>query len=155
MALLEDGFSTTITFPDILPGIVLILVEREVQAPELDIGGPIDVNTMRQVRYRMQAGKRLLSLGDVTVSVKWDPIVYVTVAGVMGVNTRLLVTFPDLQVLTLWCFIGKFTPPSMKEGDPPWAELKLHVSNRNRARAEAGPTVGGAGAALGIGAGAV
>lgn len=126
---LHDGFQTWIGFPDLAPNIALVMKEREVQPPDMDGGGEIETSTMRNTRWRTKAPKSLITLGDVTLQVQYDPSLYNDILALINVNTRVEIKFPDTSTLTFYGWVDKFTPPSHKEGEFPVAEIKVHCSN--------------------------
>lgn len=144
--LLPDGFRTLVTF-SLRPGI--FLREREVTPPELDGGAPIDTTTMRNLRWRTQASRSLLTLGELVLQCQYDPFVYAQLIADMQVNQLITVTFPDGALLAFYGWINKFTPPSHKEGEFPVAEVRIVPRLRGAAVApqviggEVAPTVQG------------
>lgn len=139
MAYLTDGFKTIIAFTA-LPGI--LFKEKEVQPPDADGGGEVDTTTMRNTKYRTRQPKHLITMGDITLHVQYDSSVYSLaqlINGLLNVNNTIVITFPDTHTLTVWGWVDKFTPASLKEGDFPMAEVKIHCSNQDNAGVEQAP----------------
>jgi hypothetical protein len=116
----------------LLPDGLLYYRCREVQPPDLDQGGPIDVTAMNNIGVRTKVHKHLTSIGVITAHVEYDPIDYASLLPPtpdIGTNLLMAVLFPDLQYLSFWGWIDKFTPTSHKDGELPTAELKIEVSN--------------------------
>lgn len=150
MGMLADGFNTLITFStgaaNTRPGIAFI--EREVTPPPLDGGGPIDLTAMRNVAWRTNAPKFLISLDKMMVKARYDPtICYAGPAAGLGfrnvinVNQLVGLVFPALggfggnlaplgSVLTFAGYLNKFTPGTNKEGDLPLGDLEIQPTNQ-------------------------
>lgn len=145
---LTDGFQTWIRF-NLAPGV--LLKEREVQPPDVDGGGEIDTSTMRNSYWRTKQPKSLRTLGDMTVQASYDPLTYSTVVSkLLNKNNTIQVLFPAIGgvvggarsgTLTFWGWLDKFTPASLKEGEFPMAELKVHCSNQNGGGSEVAPVM--------------
>ena len=135
---LTDGFKALVSFQS-FPGSVAVMKEREVQPPDLDAGGEIETSTMRNSRYRTKAPKSLVTAGDVTLQIQYDPAIYDGIVAMLGRNQLIAVTFPDGTSVIVWGWLDKFTPASLKEGDFPMAEIKIHCSNQNNSGIEVAP----------------
>lgn len=124
MAFLTDGFQTTIS--SAIAGFALILTEREVQPPGMDLGGPIDVATMRSVGWRTKAPASLRNIEDITMQCSYDPAAYgIIVGSFMGVIVGWTITFPDGSTIVVYGWLESFKPVSHKEKDFPLAEVKI------------------------------
>jgi hypothetical protein len=130
MPFLKDGYQTLIL---ITANPFVRFREREVQPPDLDGGGEIDITTMRNVRWRTKYPKSLITGGDTVLQVNYDPRIYSQILSVLNVNTVVDLFFPDSSAIAFWGWVDKFTPVSLKEGEFPLAELRLHCSNRDNA----------------------
>lgn len=142
MAILTDGFNTTITFP----GAGVTFIEKEVTPPGLDGGGPIDLTAMRNVRWRTMNPKALITLTKMDLKSRWDPVIYSTIVASMNVNQTVVLNFPTLtnapaRKLTFWGWLNKFQPESLKEGEDPLADMEVFPSNHNAAGVETAPVV--------------
>jgi hypothetical protein len=135
MARIDDGFATLIT---LTAGAVSIW-EKTVTPPSADGGGPNDTTTMRNIRYRTKAPKKLLTLGSATFTAAYDPIFYTQVVGQMQVNQLIIITFPDGHTLSFWGWLDKIAPNEIKEGDQPTAACTIECSNQNNAGVEVAP----------------
>lgn len=129
MALLTDGFKTIIT----IGGVSAVFEEIEVTPPALDAGGPISQTTMRNTRWRTALGKRLATLGKLSVKVAYDAKAYAQIVPILGSNRAVTVTFPDNSTLVFYAIVDKFTPDALKEGERPEATLDLEPSNMSTA----------------------
>jgi hypothetical protein len=139
MAKLTDGFKTLIA----ITGITALFEEIEVTPPELDANGVIDQTTMRNGRYRTNLGKKLVTLGTISVVVAYDSNVIPQMQNILGSNRQIVITFPDGATFTFYAVVNKFTPDALKEGERPQATLELIPSNLSTAAtpAEIGPVL--------------
>jgi hypothetical protein len=142
VAKLTDGFRTVIGFTVLGTGVptapggqsTLFFFEKEVQPPDLELG-KIDITTMRNTRLRTEAPKSLISYGECTLQVQYDPNCYNPVplgfpsASVMGVIGTLAILFPDGAIVTKLAWLDSFKPTSHKEGEMPTAEIKFCFPN--------------------------
>lgn len=129
MAFLTDGYQTLISCT--VGTMTTFFKEKETQAPELDMGGPIDITTMRNLAVRTAAPKHLKTVGPMKVQVMWDPTLALSSLYTifLGANGLWSVTFPDGQVERFYGYMDKFTPASYKEGELPLAELTVIPTN--------------------------
>lgn len=125
MGKLTDGFPTIIY--DELKGSGYysgFVTEIEVQAPEVNGGGPIDLTTMRNTAWRTQAPKQLKGADRFTVKVDYDRNAYnvigpqISGAGPMGLWR---ITWQDGSYATFYGFQDSFTPDPLVEGERPTA----------------------------------
>jgi hypothetical protein len=128
MPFIKDGHQTLIL---ITANPFVRFKEREVQPLGLDGGGEIDTTTMRNNRWRTKYSKSLITGDDTVLQVNYDPSIYSQILAILNVNTVIDLFFPDGSALAFWGWVDKFTPASLKEGEFPLAELRLHCSNRN------------------------
>jgi len=136
--MLEDGFSTTLTF-QLKP--LVKLFEKEVNPPVFDSGGSIDITTMRNTRYRTFASKSLATVGNITATVAYATVALTDVLSMIGVYQLITLTFPDDSYIQFNGYIDKFNPSQMKEGDQPTASITIVVTMRTYEGAEAALTV--------------
>lgn len=144
---LYDGFRAlgVFGFNPVLPVRI-----KEIQWPELDIGGGIDTTTMHNRTARTLAPKALLTIGKISMKVQYDPSIWglflnaalnatgiraagtgVNNVGIMGVPTTLVLTAPNTATLALYVFINKFAPDVFKEGEMPMADMEVLSTNVN------------------------
>lgn len=133
MAIMKDGFSTTINFPD-APGVLAGVYFKEVtvKPPGLDSRGPIDITSMRNVRLVTKHPKQLTDVTDLTLSVQWDPAIYgrlINVLGIMRVNQRIYVIFPNGEIWLFYGYCDKFDPQDNAEGENPRANMTVVMTN--------------------------
>jgi hypothetical protein len=138
--LLANGFRSLISFA-LRPN--LFVREKEIQPPEIDGGGPIDTTTMRNLAWRTKAAKSLKDLGEIVLQVQFDPFVYSQLSVDINTPQTMTVTFPDGAFIQFVAYINKFTPPSMKEGEFPLAELRIVPTNKELFAAVTAQTIGG------------
>ena len=119
MPKLEDGYQTLIDIAG------ATLYEREVQPPGIDAGGEIDTTVMDNTVWRTKAPKSLKSMTEHTFEAAYDPLAYTTIAGVIGTNTLITITFPDTSTLAFWGFLDKFIPNPHVEGEMPTASCTV------------------------------
>jgi len=139
MAVMNDGFKTTISFSG--AGSAITFEEKEVTPPGLSAGGAIDTSTMQNTTWRTMQPKALKTLSEATVVVAWDPIFYTSVQAMIGVNQSITITFPDLQTITFFGWVDEFTPNANVEGEQPTAEITIIPSNTDLAGVESSPVI--------------
>lgn len=139
MSLLRDGFSTTIT--PTLGAFGLVVVEKTVTPMGMEMGGPIGITSMRNVAFRTQIAKSLISCKPFNLTVQWDPAWgYNTLLSTyLGVNQQLRITFPDGSGVIFYGWYESLDPMEHKEGDEPLATLQICPSNLNGSLVEQGP----------------
>lgn len=135
-ARLDDGFSTTITLAN-LPSVKLY--EKEVTAPGMSGGGPIDTTTMRNSAWRTQAPKHLKTLTAIQCTVAYAAQVYDDLISQINVNQQITVTFPDGGDLIFYGWLDEFTPNALVEGEQPTANVTIQPSLRNTSGTETAP----------------
>jgi hypothetical protein len=122
MARLHDGFSTTIALA-VNP--TFVFFEKEVTPPGVVGGGPINVDSMRNLAWHTQMHGSLLRLKETGAKVSYDPIIYAQVPGAVNVNTTVLVAFPDAATLAFFGFLDEWNPDTLKEHEEPTAGIKI------------------------------
>lgn len=136
---LEDGFSTKITFaldPDIS------FWEKTVQPPSLDGGDPIDTTTMHNVDWRTKAPRQLITSGDGSSTVAYDPAVYSQILAIVNRPTTITYTLPDGSSYAIYGFLQKFEPSALAEGEMPEATVTIVHTNWDATnRVEAAPVL--------------
>lgn len=137
MAVMEDGFSTIITFSE---NSTIAFYEKTVTPPGISGGGSNDVTTMRNTAWRTFAPKKLKTLTDVSAEVAYDPAVYSSVVTMCNINQSITVTFPDGDTLVFYGWLDEFTPNANEEGSQPTANITIIMSNRDETGQEVGPT---------------
>jgi len=145
MAIMEDGFSTTISFSsselsstDVL---TLYMQEKEVTPPGVDGGEKIDVTTMRNTSWRTFAPRNLKTLMEAPINVAWDPGLYDEMNAMINDNQEITITLPDTATIVFWGFVKSFTPSAHVEGSQPMAAVSIEPTNRNAAGAETAPVI--------------
>lgn len=120
---LEDGYQTLIEFS--LNGSVK-LKEKTVTPPELDGGGGIETTTMRNEKRRTKAPKALYDVGNISLTVQYDPALYEDIKAMINKRQTITITFPDGDTLPLpGAWINKFSPSALSEGDFPTADIEI------------------------------
>lgn len=132
----DDGFSTIITLAN-LPNVKIY--EKEVTPPGITAGGPIDTTTMRNTVWRTMAPRQLKSLTVVSATVAFAFDAQEAIAGQVGVNQEVTITFPDGATLTFWGWVEDFTPAAFTEGEQPTAALSIQPSNHDADGEEVAP----------------
>lgn len=136
MALLDDGFSTKITFGT---STITLYEETEVTPPALSGGGKKEVTTMHNTKYRTAKPKKLVDVGDIAKTVRYDPAIYSQIIASIQVNQLITIEFPDGSELAIWGWLEEFTPGANVEGEPPTAEVLICASNLNGTNVETAP----------------
>jgi hypothetical protein len=134
MAILNDGFSTTIDF-----GQGAVLVEKTSTPPGLTGGGEIDTTTMANTTWRTRYPKALVTLSEASITAAYDPSALTTLLSLLNVNASITVTFPDTSTLVFWGWLDEFTPGEAAEGEQPTAECTIIPSNVNASGVETAP----------------
>ena len=135
---IDDGFSTIIGFS--LNGAVKFY-EKEVTPPGIDGGGANQTTTMRNIYWRTNAPKKLVTLTEADATCAYDPTVFSQILAMVNVNQYITVTYPDLTTVGFWGWINEFKPNQIKEGEQPTANVKIIPSNFNASLVETAPTV--------------
>ena len=143
MAWINDGFSTTIDFANAPSGVTLLIQEREVTPPSIDMGGENDTTTMRNTTWRTKQPKKLKTLGESSLVCKYDSEFYSQVLDMIGVNTLITVTFPDLTTYAFRGWLDKFTPNAIVEGEMATANVTIIAANQTAAGVETAPVFTG------------
>lgn len=138
MARLTDGFKTTVSFS--LKSSIKFY-EREVTPPAVDGGGENDTTTMRNTTWRTKAPKKLKTLGNMALSVAYDPACYTDILSMLNSNQEITVTFSDTSTIKFWGWLNTFTPQACKEGEQPTADCEIIASNQNNSAVETAPTI--------------
>ena len=135
MPIMTDGFSTTIQFPDAAGAIAGVLFKEKTVKPfGLDSRGPIDTTSMRNLALVTKVPKKLIDVTQMTLTVQWDPAIYGTllnVTGIMRINQRVYVRFPNSEIWSIYGWCDKFDPQDNTEGEVPMANMTIEVSNLN------------------------
>ena len=136
MAVMEDGFSTTIAFSGLVEA---TFCAKTVTPPALIMGGANDVSCMSNTQYRTTASKKLIALGDVTAVGYYNASLYNSFISVLGLNQSITVQFPPVAgettggSLQFFGFLDSFTPGASEEGGAPEATIVLVITNRDPA----------------------
>jgi|SRR3990167_1059297 len=141
-ARLDDGFSSTITLENI-PSVKLY--EKDVTPPGVNMGGAIDITTMRNTAWRTQSPKTLKALAAVSATVAYAVEAYENIIAQIGVNQPITITFPDDSTIEFWGWLEEFTPGALTEGEQPTANITIQPSLVNGAGTEVAPVYAASG----------
>jgi hypothetical protein len=130
MPRIDDGFPTTVEF-SVTPVFGTVLWEKTVTPPGMDGGGPNDTTTMRNVRWRTMAPKKLKTLTEMSGTMAYDPQAFEDLNDMIQVNQLITVNFPDGSTLAFWGWLDKFEPNEVQEGEQPDAEFTIQPSNQD------------------------
>ena len=139
MAWMNDGFSTTVTFGNAPSGVTLLIQEREVTPPSIDMGGENDTTTMRNTGWRTKQPKQLKTLSESSLVCKYDPGIYDQILDMIGVITTVTIAFPDDSTYVFYGWLDKFTPNAIVEGEMATANVTVIPSNQTSAGVETAP----------------
>jgi len=139
MAWINDGFPTTVTFSNAPSGVTLYIQEREITPPSIDMGGENDTTTMRNTAWRTKQPKSLKTLGEASMVCKYDPAIYSQILSMIGVNTMIVITFPDTSTVRFRGWIDKFVPNAIVEGEMATANITILPANQTTAGTEVAP----------------
>lgn len=123
---LKDGYQALIT---LALDTDISFWEKSVQPPSVDGGEPIDSTTMHNTKMRTFTPRSLITLGDVTSSVEYDPNVYNQIMDVINVPTTITVEWGDGSSIAFYGYLQKFEPESLEEGSPPLATVTIVPTN--------------------------
>jgi hypothetical protein len=137
---IDDGFPTRMTFSQSASA-ALYFAEKSITPPGFEGGGPNDTTTMRNVRYRTRAPKKLITLTDGTMECKYDPKVFQFILDQLQVNQQITVTFPDTTTMVFWGWIDNFKPGAIQEGGMALTTVTVCPSNQNDSQVETAPTL--------------
>lgn len=121
-----DGYKTTITFA-VDPN--MEYWEKSVKPPSLDGGDPIMTPSMHNDTWVTKHPRRLIDMGEVTVTCNWDPVMYVSALAILNVATTITVTFPNGATLAFYGYLQKFEPAELQDGEEPEATLTIMPTN--------------------------
>lgn len=142
MAILDDGFSTTISLAN-----GTTLKEVSVTPPGIDGGEAIPITTMRNSAWRTFAPRSLKTLSPMTFVAAYAPSHYTTIIGDINVNQSITVTFSDGDTLVFYGFIQSFVPGELTEGGFPTATVTITPTLWTGAHVETAPASTGGGTA--------
>jgi hypothetical protein len=125
---LDDGHSSTIMFSD---DPTIRLFEKEVTPPAFQSGGPIDTTTMRNIRYRTNSPKKLITNGQMSSTVAYATESYPRIQTMLGRNQLVTVLFPDGAHIMFWGWLDSFAPGALAEGAQPTAAVVVQPSNHD------------------------
>jgi len=137
---LGDGYSTQI---NIAADTDISFWEKSVTPPSLDGGDAIEHSTMHNDTYRTFGARSLVTLGEVSTTVAWDPDVYDEVLAILNTNTTITIHFPDGSTLAFFGYLRTFEPSDLEEGTQPEASITIQPTNTDPASlgTEAGPVL--------------
>jgi len=135
--ILEDGFSTKITFTDFAS---VAFSEREVTPPSIQGGGPINTTTMDNTAWRTAAAKKLKQLTESGMTVTYDAVMLSDIQAMINHNQLITVNIADGSLFKFWGFVDQFNPGPMSEGNQPTATVRIEPTNRNAAGVETAPS---------------
>uniref|UniRef100_A0A6M3K439 Tail protein n=3 Tax=viral metagenome TaxID=1070528 RepID=A0A6M3K439_9ZZZZ len=138
MAIINDGFSTTISFAEDAD---VQMKEKEVTPPGVEGGGANDTSTMHNTTWRTRQPKSLRTLSECSFTAAYDPAVYDEIVAMINVNQLITLTFPDGETLAFWGWLDVFTPGASKEGEQPTADVTIIPSNQNDSGVETAPVL--------------
>jgi hypothetical protein len=133
---LDDGYQTLISFA---ADPTVLFFEKTVTPPSVEGGGEIDTTTMLNSVCRTRSPKALITMGNSSATVAYDPACYPEVIALVNVNNLITVTFPDGDTLAFWGWLDSFTPNEHTEGEQPTADIEIIASNQNASGVETAP----------------
>lgn len=136
MSRIDDGYQTLVDFA-LSPTVKFY--EKEVTPPSIEGGGANDTTTMRNVKWRTNAPKKLFSLGQSKLTAAYDPAVYEDIQTMLNKNQLITITFPDGSTVAFYGWLDSFTPGAIKEGSQPTADVTIICSNQDADGAEIDP----------------
>jgi len=136
MTVMKDGYQCLITFA--LEAAVKMW-EKTAKPPGISGGGAIDITTMHNTAVRTNSPKSLYTVSESTLSVAWDPALYLQIIAMINKNQLITVTFPDTSTLAFYGWIDEFSPGDLEEGSQPMADITIIPTNLNASNVETIP----------------
>lgn len=146
---MPDGFASRFT---LALNEAINIWEVSVQPPGIDAGEAIDVSTMHNKHWHTKHAKKLLDMGECSLSCGYDPRCYQDIMNVCGLNTVITVTFPPGEPadndpntppvgdqLAFYGYLRSFKPTGLKMGEFPLADVVLQPTNMDDSGAEQAP----------------
>ena len=126
---LDDGFPTTIRFSE-NPNVKFW--EKTITPPGIMGGGGNETTTMRNTRVRTKAPKKLLDVGDMALTVAYDPEVIDEILEMAQVNQKMWIEWPDGSAEEVWGWIDEFNRNELTtDGEQPTADVVIVISNQD------------------------
>jgi hypothetical protein len=133
---LRDGHGTKVAFTSTLTK----LEEVEVTPPGMEGGEPVDQTTMRNVKWRTSASRRLRTLTPMTLTAAYDPSALSELVDLINAPDELItVEYPDGSTYAFWGYIQNFSPEGLSEGNRPQASVTIVPTNLNGSGVETDP----------------
>lgn len=138
MPRLDDGHATTYSFAK-YPGVKLY--EKEITPPGMSGGGGNNTTTLRNVRFRTMAPKKLKTLTNSTFVAAYDPAVYIELFNMIQDKQLITITFPPPvnKQFRFWGWLDEFQPNRIVEGEQPTAQCTVIPSMDNDQQVETDP----------------
>lgn len=140
MALINDGFATTVEFSQAPSGFLLLIEETGVTPFGIDGGDPIDTTSMRRTTWRTAQPRALKTLTPLQEVVKYDVACFAEILAMININQQVTLTYPDDKTLIAWGFIKSFTPQELREGGIGLATIVVIPTNQNDSGEEVAPS---------------
>lgn len=136
MAILTDGHSTTVVISTFASTGIYCVVS--VTPPSKSGGEKNDLTCMENVKYRTSAPKKLVTSGNISLRVNWDPVIYNTIDDVINQLGTVTINFSDGSNIQEIGSVQDWEPDEIVEGTDPEGTLVVAIHNRNAAGAEVG-----------------
>lgn len=137
MAILDDGLGTTITAGTTAASVKF--TEVTLKPPGYVGGGAKAMTTLRNVKYRTQKPKKLITTNAIEGTCFFDAVQVDVIEAIMQVNQKWTIDYGDGSSEEVWGWLEEFVRPEHKEGEPPIANFKIELSNLNATSVEEGP----------------
>lgn len=125
---LIDGYQSLITFST-EPAINLW--EKQVTPPPVEGGEPIDQTTMHNIRWRSQAPRSLINLGQSQMVVAYDPGALTAIIEMINLVQTITVAFSDGSTIAFYGWLRSFTPAALVEGTQPEATCIIEPGDQD------------------------
>ena len=134
---LKDGYQSFIV-PSSNPG--FRFWEKSVQLPGIDGGEKIDITTMHNSIWRVNAARSLKTLTPLQISGGHSPSVTAgDIQALINVNQSWTVRCPNGDTISFYAFLKSYVPSANTEGAFPEATLTLEPTNVDNTGAEQSP----------------
>lgn len=105
--------------------------EKEVTPPGIEGEDAVDTSTQHNDTWRTKTPQTLVTLTDFTMTVNYDPALYVSILNLVNVATAITIHFPNGDSLSFWGFLKSFVPGGLSRGNVPEATVTVVPTNQD------------------------
>ena len=135
---MDDGHQTVIVFNLLTTA---KFWEKEVTPPGLDGGDAVEQTTMRNVQWRTNLPRALITLTEATITAAWDPDALNQIkTSLLNQNGTITIIYPDGSTTAFFGYLRLAEPQAFVEGEQPEIQLTIQPTNLDPATGdEEGP----------------